>query len=43
MSQRNYDACASKKKLVLIPDAGHGLCYPVDEDGYLQAMKDFFN
>ena len=42
MSQSNYDACASVKRLVMIPGAGHGLCYPVDPEGYLQALREFF-
>lgn len=42
MSQRNYDACASRKKLVLVPGAGHGLSYPKDPETYLAAARDFF-
>ena len=42
MSKENFDACASRKKLVTTPGAGHGLCYPVDPEGYLQALRDFF-
>jgi fermentation-respiration switch protein FrsA (DUF1100 family) len=42
MSGENYGACSSRKQLVTIPGAGHGLCYPVDPEGYLQALKDFF-
>jgi len=42
MSIANYEACASRKKLVLIPGAGHGLCYPVDPERYLSELKDFF-
>ncbi len=41
MSQINYDACASKKRFVKVPEAGHGLCYPVDKEGYVQALKAF--
>jgi pimeloyl-ACP methyl ester carboxylesterase len=29
MSRINYEACPTKKRLVTIPGAGHGLCYPV--------------
>jgi fermentation-respiration switch protein FrsA (DUF1100 family) len=43
MSRINYKACASTKKLVTIPGAGHGLSYPVDKDRYLDAMRDFFD
>ena len=42
MSRINYDACASRKQLVTIVDAGHGLSYPVAPETYLQALRDFF-
>lgn len=42
MSRINYEACTSRKKLVTIPGAGHGLCYPVAPQLYLQEMRDFF-
>jgi len=42
MSRINYEACSSRKKLVLIPGAGHGLSYPVAPERYLQEMEDFF-
>lgn len=42
MSQRNYDACSCKKKLVTVEGAGHGLCYPVDPETYLAALTEFF-
>ena len=42
MSQINYDACASTKHIVTIPGAGHGLCYPVAPELYLQEMQKFF-
>ena len=42
MSQENYDACTSRKELVIIPGAGHGLSYPVDKPTYLKALGDFF-
>jgi fermentation-respiration switch protein FrsA (DUF1100 family) len=43
MSKANYDACPSRKALVTIPGAGHGLAYPVDPEGYLKAAGDFFH
>jgi fermentation-respiration switch protein FrsA (DUF1100 family) len=43
MSRINYDACPSRKKLVLIPGAGHGLSFPVAPDLYVQEMRDFFH
>lgn len=42
MSEENFDACTSRKLLVTIPGAGHGLCYPVDPEGYLKALQNFF-
>lgn len=43
MSRINYDACGTRKKLVLIPDAGHGLSYPVSPGEYLREVSDFFD
>lgn len=43
MSRINYDACGSRKKLVLIPGAGHGLSFPVDQDRYIAEMNAFFH
>ncbi len=42
MSQINYDACRGKKKIVTVPNAGHGLSYLVDPETYLQSLRDFF-
>ena len=41
MSVQNYNACVSKKKIVKIPGAGHGLCYIIDPDTYLKELRDF--
>lgn len=41
MSRENYAACASPKRLVTTPGAGHGLCYPADEEGYVAAVREF--
>ena len=43
MSRINYEACASHKRLVIVPGAAHGLSYPVDPQGYLQAVREFWN
>lgn len=43
MSQLNFDACPSRKQLILVPGAGHGLCFPADQDGYLSALNEFFH
>lgn len=42
MSRVNYEACRAKKKLVTVPGAGHGLSFPVDPEGYLSAVREFF-
>lgn len=41
MSQRNYEACASVKKIVTFPGAAHGLSYVVDPDTYLNSLVKF--
>ena len=43
MSKANYDAYAGRKALVIIPGAGHGLCYLADPEGYLAQLKAFFD
>jgi pimeloyl-ACP methyl ester carboxylesterase len=43
MSKVNYDAFAGTKALVIIPGAGHGLCYLADPEGYLAQLKAFFD
>jgi len=43
MSKINYDSCTARKKLVLIPDAGHGLSYPVSPEQYIMEMENFFH
>ena len=42
MSRDCYAACASRKRLVTIPDAGHGLSYPMAPEIYLDELRDFF-
>ena len=42
MSLENYEACTSKKRLVTIGGAGHGLAFPADEQTYLRELRDFF-
>ena len=42
-SDSPIEACNSRKKLVLIKDAGHGLAYLFDKDYYVQEVIDFFN
>ena len=42
MSREMYEVCPSKKQLVIMPGAGHGLSYPIDPTRYLDAMREFF-
>ena len=42
MSKINYEACGSKKRLYIVKGAGHGLGYPVEREGYVNALKEFF-
>ena len=42
MSRELYEVCQSPKRLVTIPDAGHGLVYVVDNDTYFKEVCDFF-
>lgn len=42
MSRENFDACPTRKMLVTIPGAGHGLSYPADKERYLTALREFF-
>lgn len=42
MSEKMYEACTSRKKLVTIPGAGHGLACLVDSEGYYCALREFF-
>ena len=41
MSRENFAACVAPKRLVTTPGAGHGLCYPADEEGYVAAVHEF--
>lgn len=42
MSRALYEACVSRKQLVTIPGAGHGLSYPVAKERYLEELAKFF-
>ena len=42
MSKELCDACASRKQLVTIPNAGHGLSYPVAPEFYVKELRAFF-
>ena len=42
MSKINFDACNTRKMLVTVPEAGHGLSYLVAPEKYVDALKEFF-
>lgn len=42
MSRQLYEACGSRKQLITVPGAGHGLSFPVDQEYYLQTLREFF-
>jgi fermentation-respiration switch protein FrsA (DUF1100 family) len=42
MSREMYDACPTRKALITIPGAGHGLDYAVDPQKYLATLREFF-
>ena len=43
MSVRCHEANPTSTRLHIVPGAGHGLAYPVDQEGYLKAAADFFS
>ena len=44
MSEKNFVTCASEhKRLVIIPGAGHGLCFPINMKKYLEELDTFFS
>lgn len=42
MTYQNYIACASPKRLLIVPGADHGMSYLVDKVGYETAVKSFW-
>ena len=43
MSVRCHEANPTSTRLHIVPGAGHGLAYPVDQEGYLKAAAEFFS
>ena len=43
MSVRCHEANPTATRLHIIPEAGHGLAYPVDQEGYIQVAREFFS
>lgn len=42
MTIANYNACASEKKMIIVPGAGHGESYVLDRPGCEKALREFF-
>ena len=42
MTYRNYLACASPKRLLIVPGADHGMSCVIDREGYEAAVKNFW-
>lgn len=42
MTYENYKACASQKRLFIVPGAEHGMSYHIDRPGYQKAVLDFW-
>ena len=42
MSKENFKSCPTRKKLVTIPSAGHGLGFLLEPEEYLKAANEFF-
>ena len=42
MTYKNYKACASEKRLFVVPGAEHALSYCVDQAGYEQTVREFW-
>ncbi len=43
MTYENYMACASPKKLLIVPGAAHGCSYAVEKDNYEKTVLEFFS
>ena len=41
MSRSLYESCISPKKILTVPEAGHGIAYLKDGEAYLKALRDF--
>ncbi len=42
MTYKNYEACASRKDLLIVPGATHGRCYAVESERYEMRLREFF-
>ena len=41
MSYQNYEACIAPKRLFTVKDAGHGMAYLLDNEGYFRTLDEF--
>lgn len=42
MTYENYKACASQKRLLIVPGAGHGMSYVIDKKSYEKTLMQFW-
>jgi fermentation-respiration switch protein FrsA (DUF1100 family) len=42
MTYENYKACTAPKRLLVVPGAGHGMSYYLDQSGYENALRQFW-
>lgn len=42
MSRKNFDATPTRKTLITVENAGHGLSYPKDPERYFSTLDEFF-
>lgn len=43
MTFENYEACKGEKEIFVVPGAGHGLSFLVDNEGYTRKVRRFFD
>ena len=43
MSRDNYEACASRKEILTVPGANHGMSYCIDNEVYVNAVQKFID
>ena len=41
MSRENFEACTAPKHLVVVPNAGHGMAFLLDQQAYLRELDNF--
>ena len=43
MLQKNYDACASEKEMLVVPEAEHANSYKINPELYWNKVEEFTN